>query len=378
MNTSNYFQILTPAGLGPLQLEEGARSEVQYTLKNISGIKRDAKIILVSIPPSPNGPVEKGWVKLDGPAQRSFEVGKSEPCVVKVALPPKATPGAYSFRLDLALADMPDEGDRGQAVELKVVPHIGGGKEGGGRWWIWVVAAAVLVFAGVALWLLLPSKIAVPDLSTKKPDDAKTALQAVGLDLSPTYRSTDTTDQSRVGLTLAQDPQAGTKVGKGTVVSISLGALTTVVPDLGGKDIGTARVLLQSRGLLVHEPPQTVPRPPNSAGGFVVTQNPSPETPVKTNTEVSLTVTELAVQVPTLTNLTYAQAMAAVSGARLNPVGQYSSGNTSGVVQSQNPAPNTFVNVGTTVTFRMPSAPVLIWPYRSVLTFNGHSYQMSH
>jgi beta-lactam-binding protein with PASTA domain len=375
MNTSNYFQILTPAGLGRLQLEEGARTEVQYTLKNVSGIEREAKITLVSVPPSPKDPVEKGWVKVDGPAQLSLVAGKNQTCVVRIAIPLKATPGNYSFRLDLALVDIPDEGDRGQPVEFEVKPHLGDPK---GRWWIWVVAAAVAVFLGVALWLLLPTKIVVPDLNGKKPDEASTALQNKGLVLNTTYGSTDTRELTQVGLTLAQDPAAGTKVAKGASVNISLGALTTIVPDLGGKDITTARDLLQSRGLLVHEPPQTVPRPPNSPGGYVQSQIPGPEAVVKTNSEVSLTVTELAVPVPPVTGMNYSQAMTTLSQAHLNPVGLYSLSNASGNVQSQSPLPGTFVNAGQTVTFTMPSYVPPIKIFKQLLIYKDNKYQLAH
>jgi len=95
---------------------------VQYYVKNVSARAIDGRGVLISLPkknPS-EGPVENGWIRIDGMAERHFDVDKNETFKVKIDVPPKSRPGTYKFRLDVVSVAMTDEGDEGQDVGFTV------------------------------------------------------------------------------------------------------------------------------------------------------------------------------------------------------------------------------------------------------------------
>jgi hypothetical protein len=219
---ANYFDITLPQGLGVAKLDGAGRAEVQYTVGNRSGIRREGRALLVSVPPGPAGPVEKGWVKPDPTPQRTFEPGQSQTFVIKIAVPPKSPEGSYTFRLDTSLVDRMDEGDTGPPVSFTVAkPAV---PTSSFKWWIPVVAVVVVILIGVGVWLALPKKVGVPGLKGKTADQAGTALQSVGLTLDSTYGSKATQNPKDNGVVLEQDPSAGSQVSKGTSVKITLGS----------------------------------------------------------------------------------------------------------------------------------------------------------
>jgi len=156
---ANYFEIMPPEGLSAIKLDNSGRAKVQYTVKNVSGIKRDGRAVLVSVPNAP-GAVEKGWVKVEPPTDKSFEQGQSQTYVVTIAVPPNSPPGSYGFRLDTVLVSRPDEGDRSSAMTFSVDSSSPSKKPF--PWWIAAVALVALVVLGVVLYFVLRSKPAPP------------------------------------------------------------------------------------------------------------------------------------------------------------------------------------------------------------------------
>ena len=156
---ANYFEIMPPEGLSAIKLDNSGRAKVQYTVKNVSGIKRDGRAVLVSVPNAP-GAVEKGWVKVEPPTDKSFEQGQSQTYVVTIAVPPNSPPGSYGFRLDTVLVSRPDEGDRSSAMTFSVDSSSPSKKPF--PWWIAAVALVALVVLGVVLYFALRSKPAPP------------------------------------------------------------------------------------------------------------------------------------------------------------------------------------------------------------------------
>jgi hypothetical protein len=240
---ANYFEITPPEGLSVVKLDNSGRARVQYTVKNVSAIRRDGRAQLVSVPAAP-GAVEKNWVKVEPPTDRSFDPGQSQNYAVTIAVPPKSPPGSYSFRLDTVLVARPDEGDSSSPLTFNVVSTVAPAKPF--RWWIPVVALVALVILGVVLWLVLrpkPSdhsnsgdngshsdKIEVPDLKGDTPEQAQKKLQDAGLKLDPSYGSVTTSDQSEVGKVGKQSPPPGHKVDKDSAVQISVAALSAPPP----------------------------------------------------------------------------------------------------------------------------------------------------
>ena len=153
---AKYFGVNLAQGMSNVKLDSMGRATVQYTAKNVSAAPIDGQGVLVSLPHTdpPAGVVEKGWVKIDGSAQRHFDTDREEVFVVKIAVPPNSPPGNYTFRLDVVSVARPDEGDAAPAVAFKVSGEVI--PKGGGSKWLLIVLAIVLVLAVgvVAIWLI--------------------------------------------------------------------------------------------------------------------------------------------------------------------------------------------------------------------------------
>lgn len=133
-------------------------------------------------------------------------------------------------------------------------------------------------------------QVAIPDLTGKSPDEAKSILTGLGLD------SADGGPQDSVapaGSVSASDPAPGTQVSKGTVVTLftSNGSLVAV-PNVVGQKLSDAQAALAAAGFTV-----------KTAGGnspisTVQAQDPAGGSPAKPGTAVTLT---LAPTIPTPT-----------------------------------------------------------------------------
>jgi beta-lactam-binding protein with PASTA domain len=117
-------------------------------------------------------------------------------------------------------------------------------------WWLAVVAPLIAV-AVVAVVLLMPKQTVVPNLKKANGSFAAGAvLRAAGLKLSPQIGQTmDPT--APVGSIVKQDPVAGTKVKRGSTVSIevAVGAMKVTVPPVVGVSPATAALELKAAGL---------------------------------------------------------------------------------------------------------------------------------
>ncbi|TDQ02745.1 MULTISPECIES: transglycosylase domain-containing protein [unclassified Leifsonia] len=131
-------------------------------------------------------------------------------------------------------------------------------------------------------------QVAVPDLTGKTPDEAKSILTGLGLD------STDGGPQDSVapaGTISATDPAPGTQVTKGTAITLftSNGSLVAV-PNVVGQKYGDALATLTAAGFKVKTAGG------NSPTATVQAQDPAGNAPAKPGTQVTLTLTAPAVQ----------------------------------------------------------------------------------
>ncbi|GAA2057989.1 transglycosylase domain-containing protein [Leifsonia soli] len=125
-------------------------------------------------------------------------------------------------------------------------------------------------------------QVALPDLTGKTPDEAKSILTGLGLD------SADGGPQDSVapaGTISATDPAAGTQVSKGTVITLftSNGSLVPV-PNVVGQKYGDALAALTAAGFKVKT------NGGNSPTATVQAQDPAGNAPAKPGTEVTLTL----------------------------------------------------------------------------------------
>src|SRR5262249_8425413 len=114
---TRYFTVTAPQGLSTIKLDSKGCATCQITVKNVSRTAIDGRGILISLPIArpPAGAAEKGWVKIDGPTDRHFEVDQEEVFLVKIEVPqPKRgeapqPAGNYGFRRDGINDARPDD-----------------------------------------------------------------------------------------------------------------------------------------------------------------------------------------------------------------------------------------------------------------------------
>jgi hypothetical protein len=211
--------------MSTVKLDSQGRGTVQYTVKNLSARAIDGRAVLLSLPQTkpPSGPVEKGWVKVDGTSDRHFDIDKEETFTVKIQVPPNsaAAAGKYTFRLDTVWVNQPDQGDAGGAVAFTVAASTG--KKSSFPLWLIPVILVVLIAIGVGLYFALRGGGGdkVPDLKAKTVDDATTALESVDMTLDTKSVPGKPEDSGKI---LSQDPVAGAKATKGGKVEVTVGA----------------------------------------------------------------------------------------------------------------------------------------------------------
>ena len=133
-----------------------------------------------------------------------------------------------------------------------------------------------------------PTAAAVPDVSGKSEDDARKAIEALGLVYAKgSDVASDTIDS---GLAVSSEPGAGTSlvVGKTVTVHFSSGSAMVDVPDVSGKSQADARSILTKAGLVVGD--VTSEDSPGVKNGDVIRTDPVSGTSVQRGSSVSLVV----------------------------------------------------------------------------------------
>ena len=358
------FQINLPDGLSNVRLDSQGRATVQYTVKNVSARSIDGRAVLTSLPlvKPPNGAVEKGWVKIDGKTDRHFDVDKEETFTVKIAVPPKSSPGTYTFRLDTVWIDQTDQGDAGGAIAFTVAAPAT--KPTGFPLWLIAVIAVVVIGLGVGLWLVLRnSGPTVPDLTGKTVSDADSALHAIGMTLDENDVKTVESKPENAGKIISQSPAAGQKGAKGQAIQVTLGAQMVSVPVLIGHNYKEVMAILSANSLAVGQ--TATGSSPNFAGGVVFAQTPAPQQLVKSGTAVDVQVTFQGVTVISVIGQNLGRA-ANLLGAIGLPVTSFSGDSTLTVI-AQNPPAGASVPLGTQMTLTFPTGACA----SSVCTYSG-------
>ncbi|MEU6256577.1 Stk1 family PASTA domain-containing Ser/Thr kinase [Streptomyces sp. NPDC047043] len=133
-----------------------------------------------------------------------------------------------------------------------------------------------------------PETVAVPDVSGQSCDDAKSALQDVGL--TGNCVNTPTTDDNQVDKVISTNPTIGTSVKKNTAVQLNVGQKQeqTAVPSVVGQRVKDAKKALQQAGF---NNIQFANGSDQSDDAIVLQQDPQGNSPVDDpgNTTVTLT-----------------------------------------------------------------------------------------
>ncbi|MBB5934067.1 Stk1 family PASTA domain-containing Ser/Thr kinase [Streptomyces zagrosensis] len=175
---------------------------------------------------------------------------------------------------------------------------------------------------------LAVEKVEVPDVTEKQVDNAKKLLDAKEF----TVITEETESDQEPGKVLSQNPDGGTKVRKGSEVTLTVAkkkAQITVL-DVMGKSTAEAKQLLEGQGLQVETQEQeSEDKPP----GTVIGQTPTGGTPVVPGSKITLTIakapeggdeggddgdeSDAPVRVPVLTQQKLSDARASLEGLGL-------------------------------------------------------------
>ena len=192
--------------------------------------------------------------------------------------------------------------------------------------------------------------VTVPSVKGKPLAAAQQLLQAAGLQSTTHFVSSN----QPVGTVLDQSPPGGTQVKATQKVVLTVsGTQTSVqVPSVIGQSPASAGAVLTGAGLTVGNQSNACS---NQSAGLVASQSPAAGTTTQPNAPVNLVVSSgPCATVPSVIGDTQSQAQSSISAAGLTPNTTFDStcaNNASpGTVDSQNPAGNTQVNSGSTVT----------------------------
>jgi eukaryotic-like serine/threonine-protein kinase len=228
------------------------------------------------------------------------------------------------------------------------------------RWPWWALAAAAAVAAAVALALLLDrpvGRVTVPDVGGLSEQVAAARVRHAGL--TPVL-SLAASERVATGLVIAQTPQRGTTVAKGTRVNlvISSGPGSAALPGVTGLSAERAETRLRGAGFK----PTTSSQPSSTvAAGRVVGTDPPAGTELQLGSPVTVLVSSgpAQVHVPDVVGDSQTAAEAAITNAGLT-VGtinrQASSSQSPGTVLSQSPRGGTQAPGGGSVELTVAQA----------------------
>jgi serine/threonine-protein kinase len=142
--------------------------------------------------------------------------------------------------------------------------------------------------------------VQVPDVTGEPFANARSALQGQGF----TVTRVDIQSDQAQGVVVASDPPAGSSVGKGAKItlSVSKGPATTQIPDVSGQSQADATALLQGAGLNVAVITDPVTDP--SQDGIVLSTDPAAGADAKAGEIVTIHVGQLTASPGTTTSTT--------------------------------------------------------------------------
>jgi eukaryotic-like serine/threonine-protein kinase len=316
-----------------------------------------------------------GQVPFDGEAPVSIALKQvSEPPVPPAQLEPSIPPALEAVVMralekdpDRRFADADEfigalEAARRQPVAQVVMEPTPGEpwepvRDGGSRWWIWLLVALVIAAAAAGAYFLLGGgkRVEVPSVVGNTSSQAADALHGRGLEVAFVNEVSEKVPRGQV---ISQDPDAGTKVKEGSTVTarVSAGRGTAAIPPVEGLSEGEAKDMVSKAGFnpkVTHEFSDEVGK------GQVISQTPAPGTELTKGRTVNLVVSKgrEGVAVPKLTGLSQDDAEAQLKDLGLtSKVTQQESSKDPGSVLAQDPAAGATVDKGATVNLTVAKA----------------------
>jgi beta-lactam-binding protein with PASTA domain/predicted Ser/Thr protein kinase len=228
------------------------------------------------------------------------------------------------------------------------------------RAWWWALAAALVIAAAVLAVLLTQSKhtVVVPNVAGQSEQAAGATMRSAGLNPVPSLAPSTTVP---TGLVISQSPAAGSRVEKGSRVSIvvSGGPASAALVDVAGLPASRAAAQLRKAGFKPASKPQASP---TVKTGRVISTEPPAGTEVQVGSVVTMLVSSgpAPVTVPDVTGETLTAAEATLAEAELalgTVTEKVSTTQTPGTVTSQSPGGGRSVRAGAKVNLTVAREP---------------------
>ncbi|MFF7471599.1 Stk1 family PASTA domain-containing Ser/Thr kinase [Streptomyces sp. NPDC008092] len=226
-----------------------------------------------------------------------------------------------------------------------------------------VVAVLIVLGAGTGVWYINSGQFTkVPPLLSKTEAQATARLKEAGLDVGSVEHAYS--DTVKRGTVISTDPAAGRRIRSNDSVTLTIsdGPETAKVPDVQGRTLARAKLLLTADGfepgMVTREFSEDVPR------GSVISSDPGAGTERHAGTAIALVVSKGApVDVPDVTgdDLDDARQQLQEAGLKVTvSATEVSSEYDQGQVAQQTPAGDARAAEGDTVTLTLSKGPELV------------------
>ena len=183
-------------------------------------------------------------------------------------------------------------------------------------WWLTVLLVVavlgVLALGIIQIYNQVATSAVAPELVDLPLEEAQNLARRAGLNLQKTEINHDTIP---AGVVISQIPEPDTPMVKGdsVVITLSLGPLTSLAPNLLGMPLEEASAKLKEKGLgmVVFKIASSEPL------DRVISQNPQAGQPCPLGTEVEITISGGSTMVPDVSGMTYDEAAALLQENRI-------------------------------------------------------------
>jgi len=177
-----------------------------------------------------------------------------------------------------------------------------------------VIAVLVILTLGVnEVYKQVTSSAVAPELTGLSSEEAKTLIRRAGLNWQQVEVNHDTVPADTV-ISQSHEPDTTMTKGDSMVVTISLGPVAAMIPDLAALSREEAAARLRERGFGMVEFKSTSTELP----GTVISQNPAAGEPWPMGTEVEVTISGGSTMVPDVSGKTMEQAVALLVESNLS------------------------------------------------------------
>ena len=249
-----------------IEAKAGEKQSVVVTVTNKLGRPVTARASAVVDPANASA-----WIKAPPDAQRAFSQAATLDFQFGIEVPAAGPAGLYKVRIDVVDIEQPDD-NFGQspmiAVTVPKPPEVVVTNGGGGvPWWVWLVAALVIVGVGFGIWKAFFSSKGMPNLVNKPYADAIAALDSARFVITRVDTLNQDTTSFKRGVVISQSIAPKEKLkSDSNVLRLVVQKSYAVVPNLAGKTADAAGNQLGLDSLLM-----------SIGHNYVVTPQPLPD-----------------------------------------------------------------------------------------------------